>query len=75
MPFPGTQKEANRAAYFNMLLEKLETLEGEDLIHEAKWCIKQQSNMIFWIMSATGCHFLKSALNVDGQKQLFAFRG
>ena len=34
LPFPGTQKEANRAAYFNMLLEKLDTLEGEDLIHE-----------------------------------------
>lgn len=37
--------------------------------------ICQQSNMIFWIMSVTGCHFLKSALNIDGQKQLFAFKG
>ena len=31
--------------------------------------------MIFWIMSVTGCHFLKSALNIDEQKQLFAFKG
>lgn len=30
----GTHKEAIRATYFNMLLERLDSLEDDDLIHE-----------------------------------------